>query len=132
MYPASNYLPAALIVLATVLSAGCGDSSAPNSQLAGTIEITVATTSAGGVIDPDGYSLIVDNGPGQVIPVDAEVSVSGRPIGRHLVRLEGVAANCAVDGDNPLSVELMIGMLATPARFSVTCRPYSSPGPWDY
>lgn len=132
MHPTSSYLAGALIVLAAALSAGCGDSSAPASQLAGTIAITVATTSAGGPIDPDGYSLSVDNGPGQVIPVDADISVTGRPIGKHLVRLDGVAANCTVDGDNPLSVQVTIGMSATPARFLVMCWPYSGPSPWDY
>jgi hypothetical protein len=122
------------VAMLTILSAGCGDSSAPASEQTGAIKITVATNSAGGDIDPDGYSLSLDDGPGQVIAVDAEMSLSGLPIGRHLVRLDGLAVNCAVDGYNPISVDVTSGTSPTPARFSVTCGPPPStcPCPWDY
>jgi hypothetical protein len=122
------------MALAAILTAGCADSSAPTSQQAGAIKISVTTTSTGGDIDPDGYLLGVDNAPGQAIAVDTELSLSGLPIGRHLVRLEGLAVNCAVDGYNPVSVDVTSRTSPTPVRFSVTCGPPPStcPCPWDY
>ena len=130
-YP--TYVRAALVALAAMQAAGCGEASAPaprETGETGAIEITVTTTtSAEGVIDPDGYSLSFDNRAPRLIAVDAAMTMSDVVLGRHLLRLEGLASGCYVDGDNPLSVAVRSSTSNTPVHMSVICGGLS---PWDY
>src|SRR4051794_17814189 len=66
--------------------------------------LTVTTSTAGVELDPDGYSVTVDALPGQAIGASASVTVDRLGDGVHTVTLDGIAANCAVDGDNPKAV----------------------------
>jgi hypothetical protein len=129
MHPTSSYLPAASIVLAAILSAGCGSSIAPTSPGTGAIEITVATTTRdGGIIDPDGYSLSVDSGASQLIAVDTTMTISDLATGEHLVHLDDMTSNCSVtDNGNPFSV-VVSSTSAAPVHFNVICWPLE----WDY
>jgi hypothetical protein len=82
--------------------------------------LTVTTTTAGVELDPDGYSMTIDALPGQTIGVSASVTVDRLPDGPHSVTLNGIAANCVVDGDNPKSVTTSANVTATLA-FAVNC-----------
>jgi hypothetical protein len=130
-YP--TYLRAALVALAAMQAAGCSDAIAPaprETGATGAIEITVTTTvTAEGAIDPDGYSLSFDNLAPHPIAVDAAMTMSDVVMGRHLLRLEGLASGCYVNGDNPLSVAVRSGPSKTPVHISVVCGGLS---PWDY
>jgi hypothetical protein len=84
----------------------------------GTLELT--TTTAGRNPDPDGYSFTVDGGAPQPIGLNASTSVTGVAAGAHTVQLAGLAANCAIGGDNPRSVTVPAGGTARVA-FAVTC-----------
>ena len=135
MHKTQHYLATALLGLATILIAGCGDSNAaaPAATPMGAIEITVSTASAITDIDPDGYFLSIDDGPLQPVRVDATMTIGGVRLGTHLVSLYGLAANCAVNGTNVRSVDVTTQGAASTVSFAVTCLPPDSgPGPWDY
>jgi hypothetical protein len=85
---------------------------------AGSIGVTVATT--GSPPDPDGYVLMLDGAGSRPVATDASLTLEGVPAGGHLVALEGLAANCAVAGDNPLDVTVDEGGSAS-ADFAVSC-----------
>ena len=71
----------------------------------------VTTTTTGASLDPDGYSVCVDNDPWQegclyesAIGVNGGATVPVEP-GTHYVELAGVAPNCTVSGDTQRTVE---------------------------
>ncbi|MFL5561399.1 MAG: metallophosphoesterase, partial [Gemmatimonadaceae bacterium] len=82
--------------------------------------LTVATSTTGTTLDPDGYAVSVDGGAGQAITVNGSVTFAGLVPGTHSVALSGVASNCSVTGANPQSVGITAGA-TTSASFSVTC-----------
>jgi hypothetical protein len=84
----------------------------------GTIEIV--TTSAGSPPDPDGYQLLLDGAPAQSIGTSATLSIPGMALGPHTVRLDGLAANCSLDGDNPRTVTVSPGAVVSVA-FTIAC-----------
>jgi hypothetical protein len=130
----TDHYAAAFLGLAAILTLGCGDSTGPTAQTMGAIEISVSTTSASTDVDPDGYALSIDGQPGQVVGVDAMLTVGALLEGRHLIRLDGVASNCNVSGPNPLWVYVIPDKTSSPATFSVSCGPNGSggEGDWDY
>jgi hypothetical protein len=131
----SHYLATAFLGLAAIMTMGCGDSTAgvPTSPSTGAVEITVSTVGAITDIDPDGYFLSIDEGPKQSVRVDATVRIDGVRLGTHLVRLDGLAANCAVDGANLRSVDVIADAATSTISFAVTCLPNDSgAGEWDY
>jgi hypothetical protein len=89
----------------------------------GTVE--VVTSTGGGGIDPDGFSLLLDGVDRGPIGVNATVSLAGLVPGPHSVGLTGLAANCRMSGDNPRGVTVGAGARVQ-ASFSITC---SAPGP---
>jgi hypothetical protein len=82
--------------------------------------VSVTTSTSGDSPDPDGYSVTVDGNGGRPIGVDGIVAVSDLSAGDHLVGLAGVAANCAVGGQNPRPVTVPAGGTAEVA-FAITC-----------
>jgi len=70
--------------------------------LTGNLAITASTT--GGDLDPDGYTVSVDGGPGQALPTNGSVGFSDVTAGDRSVLLSGIAPNCSVTGDNPATV----------------------------
>lgn len=84
----------------------------------GGLTVTIATT--GTDIDPDGYTVRVDEEPEQPIGANASVTIPDLTPGRRVVTLGGVAANCLVQGDNPREVRVTIGEPVA-VEFAVTC-----------
>jgi WD40 repeat protein len=85
--------------------------------LTGAIVVTTQTTGADP--DPDGYTVSIDVGPGQPIGVNGTVAVGRLPARAHLVALNGVAPNCAVEGANPQTVNVTDETAS--ASFTVRC-----------
>ena len=128
-------LVAALLGLSAILTVGCGgDSSGPASPTTGTLEISVSTDSANVPVNPGGYTLIIDDGPGQGIGANATITIAALLTGRHLVRLDGVAPNYAINGDNPRWVYVGTDKApAPPVSFSVVSLGTTDCGGcWDY
>jgi hypothetical protein len=86
----------------------------------GSGSVAVTTTTSGAGSDPDGFALTVDGLDRGAIGVNATISLASLTPGGHLVGLTGMAANCVVAGDNPLSVTVTSGQ-ATPVGFTITC-----------
>ena len=84
----------------------------------GTIQVTIATT--GAPTDPDGYQLLLDGTASQTTATSASVTLPTIAPGAHTVGLGGVAGNCQVQGDNPLSLTVASGQTTT-AALNVTC-----------
>jgi Tol biopolymer transport system component len=82
------------------------------------VQVTTATT--GNDIDADGYTFSIDGGADRAIGADESVTVSSIDPGSHTVQLQGLAANCAVSGQNPVTVSVTAGATGQ-ASFSVTC-----------
>jgi hypothetical protein len=90
----------------------------------GTIQVT---TTAGDPADPDGYTLLLDGAELQAIGTSATATLPGVAPGGHTLGLGGVAADCAVDGDNPRPVTVVAGETAA-VTIAVTCTPPPAPG----
>ena len=125
------------IALATALAAGCSDSSAPALvPPAGVLEVTISTTGPTANIDPDGYFISLDGLGLRTINVNAVMTFEALVNGVHHVELNGLAAQCRLDGPNRRAVDINAQTGAgsrVSVLFSVTCAP-EEPGsyPWDY
>lgn len=133
----THYLAATLFGLAAILTLGCDDSTGPAAPTTGTIVVTVSTVSDNTNVDPGGYILSIDGGPGEAVGINASVTIGALPRGNHLVRLDGLASNCSVSGTNPRSVNVIALNTASPiaVAFSVSCSAAggsSGAGDWDY
>jgi hypothetical protein len=84
----------------------------------GTLAVTTITT--GTDLDPNGYTFEVDGGERQTIGANATVSLPGVAAGTRAVRLRGMAANCALGGENPRSVAVTAGGTAE-LTFALAC-----------
>src|SRR5438445_6163868 len=82
--------------------------------------LTVSTSTSGANLDPDGYTVAVDGGPGQAIGINGSLSFTNQAAGSHSVTLSGVAVNCTVTGGNSQTVTVPSGGTAT-AAFTVSC-----------
>jgi hypothetical protein len=118
-----------------VLALGCGDSTGPAAPTTGVLQITVSTDSANVAVDPGNYTLSIDDGPGQAVGANATITIGALPTGRHLVRLDGLAPNCAISGNNPRVVYVGTDKApASPVSFSISCHADdgTGAGDWDY
>ena len=86
----------------------------------GSLVITSAT--GGPAPDPDGYTITVDGADRGPLGVNEVASVTGIPVGDHVVGLEGVAENCSVSGGASRAVSVAAGA-ASEVRFDITCIP---------
>ena len=82
--------------------------------------LTVTTVTGGDNGDPDGYVFAIGDGVPQPIGASASVSVGGVAAGATTVELSGVAANCAVGGENPRPVTVPAGGNVE-VGFTITC-----------
>jgi hypothetical protein len=89
--------------------------------------LDISTTTTGASPDPDGYTVSVDGGAEEPVAVNGTFSVANLAPGPHTVALSGVAANCAVEAENPRTVSVTAGASASVA-FTITCTiPEESP-----
>ncbi|MGH2709548.1 MAG: hypothetical protein ACRDJK_14825, partial [Actinomycetota bacterium] len=109
-----------LLLVGTAAGLGCGGGENLTEPATGTLEI--ASSTLGVELDPDGYTVQVDAEPAQGIGLAGTVQRTGVAPGAHTVGLGGVAANCAVSGDNPRTVSVVRGETIT-VTFEVTCNP---------
>jgi TolB protein len=85
----------------------------------GQIEATVRTSGAG--VDPNGYVVSVDGGPGRTLNGnDLATFVEATP-GGHTVSISGIAPNCTLDGPSSVSVNVTAGQLAQAPTFDIDC-----------
>jgi len=86
--------------------------------------IEVATGTAGSSpFDPDGYTITLDSGASLDIGVSDAVTFPDLAVGEYEVELTGVADNCAVFGENPITVAVTEGE-ATAISFGIACPPF--------
>ncbi|HEV8456282.1 MAG TPA: hypothetical protein VGQ24_15390, partial [Gemmatimonadales bacterium] len=76
----------------------------------GSVQVTAATS--GSSLDPDGYTLRIDEGSPQALTINGSRTVGTLTAGAHTVQLGGIAANCTVTGDNPRAVTISSGQTA--------------------
>lgn len=91
----------------------------------GTLLITTTTT--GSDIDPDGYTLTVDNRPDLEMDIRQTLAISDLAPGDHNVALTGVIQNCAV-GAGQRTVTVIAGDTVD-VTFRVTCESIVPPQP---
>jgi Tol biopolymer transport system component len=84
----------------------------------GALRISAATS--GAPLDPDGYTVAVDDGASVALGTTGTVTIDPVPEGAHQVRLGGVEPNCVVAGSNPRPVTI-VASATTSVSFSLTC-----------
>jgi len=105
--------------LATVLALTMTAAPPPPPGSSGNLTASAATT--GSSLDPDGYTVTVDQTASQPIASNGgSVTFTGLATGSHSVALSGVAPNCTVSGGNAQTVTVPSGGTAT-VSFSATC-----------
>jgi Tol biopolymer transport system component len=106
-----------LVTAGMLISVGCGsgDIQAPT-----TGSLAITTVTSGPDQDADGYAVAVDGGAETAIGVNGALARDNLEPGSHSVRLTGLAANCAVDGENPRAETVTAGE-ATSVPFVVSC-----------
>ena len=102
---------------AYLLVAACGESNGP-SESSGQIRVTSSTT--GVSVDPEGYTVALDDGPGQPLQVNGTLLLNQVTPGNHTLGLAGVANNCHVQEQQPLTVLVDAGE-TTEASFTIIC-----------
>lgn len=112
-----NLLVLCLAILGAVSASSCAESTAP---LTGGLDVSVETISAPADVDPDGYSIVVDPGHYAVAAGTTSGAHVDLPVGRHVVRLEGLATNCSLTGATEHSVDIIAGQSIS-ASFTVKC-----------
>ena len=83
----------------------------------GSLEIT---TTVANNFDPDGFQVLVAGMSQGTVEVNGSATFDDLPSGAQQVELTGIAPNCVVDGDNPVSIDITTGGSASHG-FAVTC-----------
>lgn len=91
----------------------------------GTLEITTVTE--GNSADEDGYTLTVGDLDSQPIDSDDTVTIADLEEGSYSVELSELAEFCAVEGDNPVSVDITADE-TTSVDFKIICTQSSAKG----
>jgi hypothetical protein len=99
--------------------AACGEDAATGVEAPG-LEIRTATV--GAAAGAGGYEVGIDGAATRPIGATDTLLVGDIAAGDHTVTLAGLAAECALGGENPRHVSVVAGSTAT-VEFSVTCRP---------
>src|SRR4029079_15536113 len=104
-----------LILLLSLSFAACsGDDMEPTHETpaVGFVRVTAATVGLG--LDPDGYTVTMDpdfNAQSQAVTANGTVDFGGIPNGDHTFVIEGVADNCALNGDATQPVTVVGGKI---------------------
>lgn len=121
----SRNLVSGLLVFSASFALGCDDTvSGPTPVTTGSLRVNIGVF--GTMPDLDGYLVGVST-DGQSDPASRTVDAAGGSaffrdlsLGTHSVRLESLAANCSVDGDNPLA-STVVAEKTTLVRLAVLC-----------
>jgi TolB protein len=106
-----------LLLLASTAALACGgDPAQPTPN--GVIEVTTVT--GGEPLDPDGYTIALDEGPATDLGVNSAFDLSDVPAGEHHLELAGVAPHCRLSGPNPRPVTVDGGSTVR-VRFELVC-----------
>ena len=100
-----------------LLGSGCGDGPAGFSN-PGSIEVLIQ--SYGGMWDPDGYQVVIDGSLIRSVEINSTTEFGGLPPGAYSIEITGVASNCIVAEENPVTV-LVISDKKTIGSFGVQC-----------
>lgn len=110
--------PTGFPVFLLVVLIACGDDGGPSAPGA----VKVVTATGGFDLDPDGYTVTLDNERQQSVGTNAEATFASVAVGEHLVELTDYSTNCSVGGNNPRTVTVSEGNTAS-TTFLVTCEP---------
>jgi hypothetical protein len=118
------------VVVLSSLAVACNLDKSPLGPAVGAVQVSVTAT--GVELQTHGYSVSIDSGVGQAIPVNGTVLLAGLSAGSHSVLLDGLAPNCAVAGTNPLKIAVRL-QETTQVSFAVACvGPVDISGVWDF
>lgn len=90
--------------------------------------ILINTTTSGSDLDPDGYSVTVDDNPEQAVGTSDELAVTNLDPGEHNVALTGVIQNCTLGGAGRRAVNVIAGDTVN-ITFRITCEAIVPPPP---
>lgn len=114
----STALRLMLLGAATMASVSCGDSLASEQ---GAILVAATTVGEDADVDPNGYTVAVNNGQATFIGVRDTIYVEDLDPGSYQVSLAGMAANCnTLPAENPVTVAVAPADTVN-AEFEVTC-----------
>lgn len=116
MRPKRSRIVTLVVLVSPLLFAACGDDDSSPPQT-GSIQVT--TTTSGDDLDTDGYTVAIGS-DSRAIGLNGSQTFTGLTPASTSVTLSGIADNCSVAGDNPLSVNVTAGATAT-AAFAVQC-----------
>ena len=100
-----------------LLGSGCGDGPSAFSN-PGSIEVVIR--SQGELLDPDGYQVVIDGSITRSVEFNSSTEFGGLPPGLYSIELNGVASNCLVVEENPVTV-LVVSDKKTLGSFGVQC-----------
>jgi hypothetical protein len=123
--PGTTALRLVLLGAGTVASVSCGDDPV-GQQAEGTI--LVGATTVGSDFDPNGYTILVNNGQAGLLQSTQDTVYVDVEPGDYQVSLTGIASNCSTaPGENPVTVTVVPADTVN-AEFEVTCEPPPPPG----
>jgi len=124
-YRQRTALPLLILGIGMLVLGSCGGDNLVR-PTEGTLQISTTTT--GSDIDPDGYTLTLDNRPDQDIDIRETLAISDLDPGDHTVALTGVIQNCAVGGAGRRTVSVIAGDTVD-VTFRITCESIVPPPP---
>ena len=100
-----------------LLGSGCGGGPAALSN-PGSIEVLIQ--SHGEMLDPNGYQVLIDGSLTRSVEINSTTEFGGLPPGLYSIEITGVASNCIVVEENPVTV-LVLSDKKTIGSFGVQC-----------
>ncbi len=113
------------VTLGLLAGGACRDAAGPNQKPSASLglltgDLTIATTTTGSSLDPDGYTITLDLLQSRTVATNGSVTFSGVLAGPHVVAISGVAGNCSVSGGTTRTAIVPLGGTVS-VQFSVTC-----------